>query len=48
MIACSSCEQTLPLLQRYVQLRSKILGISDLKMYDNVYAIIDTDYKVYL
>ena len=35
----------LPLLQRYVQLRSKILGISDLKMYDMYTPLSDTDYK---
>ena len=38
----------LPLLQRYVQLRSKILGISDLKMYDMYTPLSDTDYKFYL
>lgn len=35
----------LPLLQRYIQLRSKILGISDLKMYDMYTPLSDTDYK---
>lgn len=37
--------QHLPLLQRYVALRSKILGISDLKMYDMYTPLSDTDYK---
>ena len=35
----------LPLLQRYVQLRSKILGISDLTMYDMYTPLSVTDYK---
>lgn len=37
--------QHLPLLQRYVALRSKILGISDLKMYDMYTPLSDNDYK---
>ena len=36
----------LPLLQRYVKLRSKILGIEDLKMYDVYTPLSSTDYKV--
>ena len=35
----------LPLLQRYVELRSKILGIEDLKMYDVYTPLSSTDYK---
>ncbi len=35
----------LPLLQRYVQLRQEILGISDLKMYDVYTPLSDTDCK---
>lgn len=35
----------LPLLHRYIALRSKILGISDLKMYDMYTPLSDTDYK---
>ena len=35
----------LPLLQRYVKLRSKILGIEDLKMYDVYTPLSSTDYK---
>ena len=41
----SVVNQHLPLLQRYIALRSKILGISDLKMYDMYTPLSVTDYK---
>ena len=41
----SAVNKHLPLLQRYIALRSKILGISDLKMYDVYTPLSETDYK---
>lgn len=41
----SAVNKHLPLLQRYVSLRAKILGISDLKMYDMYTPLSDADYK---
>ena len=41
----SAVNKYLPLLQRYIALRSKILGISDLKMYDVYTPLSETDYK---
>lgn len=41
----SAVNKHLPLLQRYIALRSKILGISDLKMYDMYTPLSETDYK---
>ncbi len=41
----SAVNKHLPLLQRYIALRAKILGISDLKMYDMYTPLSDTDYK---
>ena len=41
----SSVNKHLPLLQRYIALRAKILGISDLKMYDMYTPLSETDYK---
>ena len=38
-------DKHLPLLQRYIALRAKILGISDLKMYDLYTPLSETDYK---
>ena len=41
----SAVNKHLPLLQRYIALRSKILGIADLKMYDVYTPLSETDYK---
>ena len=41
----SAVNKHLPLLHRYVQLRAKILGISDLKMYDVYTPLSEVDYK---
>lgn len=41
----SAVNKHLPLLHRYVQLRAKILGISDLKMYDVYTPLSEIDYK---
>lgn len=41
----SAVNKHLPLLQRYIVLRAKILGISDLKMYDMYTPLSETDYK---
>ena len=41
----SAVNKHLPLLQRYINLRAKILGISDLKMYDMYTPLSETDYK---
>ena len=41
----SAVNKHLPLLQRYIALRAKILGISDLKMYDMYTSLSETDYK---
>lgn len=41
----SAVNKHLPLLQRYIALRTKILGISDLKMYDMYTPLSETDYK---
>ena len=41
----SAVNKHLPLLQRYIALRSKILGISDLKMYDVYTPLSEIDYK---
>ena len=41
----SAVDKHLPLLQRYIALRAKILGISDLKMYDLYTPLSETDYK---
>ena len=41
----SAVNKHLPLLQRYIALRAKILGISDLKMYDMYTPLSETDYK---
>ena len=41
----SAVNEHLPLLQRYIALRAKILGISDLKMYDMYTPLSETDYK---
>ena len=41
----SALNKHLPLLQRYIALRAKILGISDLKMYDMYTPLSETDYK---
>ncbi len=41
----SAVNKHLPLLQRYIALRAKILGISDLKMYDLYTPLSETDYK---
>ena len=41
----SSVNKHLPLLQRYIALRAKILGISDLKMYHMYTPLSETDYK---
>ena len=41
----SAVDKHLPLLQRYIDLRAKILGISDLKMYDLYTPLSETDYK---
>ena len=41
----SAFNKHLPLLQRYIALRAKILGISDLKMYDMYTPLSETDYK---
>ena len=41
----SADNKHLPLLQRYIALRAKILGISDLKMYDMYTPLSETDYK---
>ncbi|WP_032907283.1 oligoendopeptidase F [Streptococcus sanguinis] len=41
----SAVNKHLPLLQRYIALRAKILGISDLKMYDMHTPLSETDYK---
>ena len=41
----SALNKHLPLLQRYIALRAKILGISDLKMYDMYTHLSETDYK---
>lgn len=37
--------QHLPLLHRYIELRKKILGITDLKMYDIYTPLSNLDYK---
>ena len=42
----SAVNKHLPLLQRYIALRAKILGISDLKMYDMYTPLSETDYKI--
>ena len=41
----SAVNKHLPLLQRYIALRAKILGTSDLKMYDMYTPLSETDYK---
>ncbi|MEZ7648357.1 oligoendopeptidase F [Streptococcus constellatus] len=41
----SAVNKHLPLLHRYVQLRAKILGISDFKMYDVYTPLSEIDYK---
>lgn len=41
----SAVNKHLPLLQRYIALRAKILGISDLKMYDMYTPLSETNYK---
>ena len=41
----SAVNKHLPLLRRYIALRAKILGISDLKMYDMYTPLSETDYK---
>ena len=41
----SAVNKHLPLLQRYIALRAKILGISDLKIYDMYTPLSETDYK---
>lgn len=41
----SAVNKHLPLLQRYIALRAKILGISDLKMHDMYTPLSETDYK---
>lgn len=41
----SAVNKHLPLLHRYLALRAKILGISDLKMYDVYTPLSETDYK---
>ena len=41
----SAVDKHLPLLQRYIALRAKILGVSDLKMYDLYTPLSETDYK---
>ena len=41
----SAVNKHLPLLQCYIALRAKILGISDLKMYDMYTPLSETDYK---
>ena len=41
----SAVDKHLPLLQRYIALRAKILGISDLKMYDLYTPLSETEYK---
>ena len=41
----SAVNKHLPLLQRYIALRAKILSISDLKMYDMYTSLSETDYK---
>ena len=41
----SAVNKHLSLLQRYITLRAKILGISDLKMYDMYTPLSETDYK---
>lgn len=41
----AAVNEHLPLLHRYISLRSKILGLSDLKMYDMYTPLSDTDYK---
>ena len=41
----SAVDKHLPLLQCYIDLRAKILGISDLKMYDLYTPLSETDYK---
>ena len=41
----SAVNKHLPLLQRYIALRAKILDISDLKMYDMYTPLSETDYK---
>lgn len=41
----SAVNKHLPLLQRYIALRAKILGVSDLKMYDMYMPLSETDYK---
>ena len=41
----SAVNKHLPLLQRYIALRAKILGISDLKMYDMYTPLSETYYK---
>ena len=41
----SAVNKHLSLLQRYIALRAKILGISDLKMYDMYTPLSETDYK---
>ena len=41
----SAVNKHLALLQRYIALRAKILGISDLKMYDMYTPLSETDYK---
>ena len=41
----SAVNKHLPLLQRYIALRAKILGISDLKMYDMYTPLSETDYN---
>ncbi|WP_048791659.1 oligoendopeptidase F [Streptococcus cristatus] len=41
----SAVNKHLPLLQRYIALRAKILGIFDLKMYDMYTPLSETDYK---
>ena len=41
----SAVNKHVPLLQRYIALRAKILGISDLKMYDMYTPLSETDYK---
>ena len=41
----SAVNKHLPLLQRYIALRAKILGISDFRMYDMYTPLSETDYK---
>ncbi|MDO4667442.1 MAG: oligoendopeptidase F [Streptococcus sp.] len=42
----SAVNKHLPLLHRYVRLRAKILGLSDLKMYDLYTPLSETDYSI--